>query len=241
MSALVYVRGFGAIVLFGAITVGCLQVNVRDPHPAPTPLIDAPARDARYDKPGFYTELDASDGRLWVLKEGSDGLAHFRKDGKRLRHVVRPGAGPDGLALKSTASATIIEYVATKPGFRVFFDSRDEGIWVFAEGSEDLEAFGKDRPAQPVVRPGAGPMGLMLKSSDADTIVSYVASKPGFHTQLDSRDGRLWVFAEGSEDHAKFKAEGRPARHVVRPGAGPLGLTIKSTRNEVLDAYQAVQ
>ena len=126
-----------------------------------------------YAKPGFHTEVDAKDGRLWVFKLGSDDLAKFKADGRPARHVLRPGAGPGGVTLKSTESETIIE---------------------------------------------------------------YLVAKPGFHTELD-KDGRLWVFTLGSPELAEFKAKGTPARHVVRPGAGPLGLTLKATDAVVLDAY----
>ena len=139
--------------------------------------VAAPIRDGQYDKPGFFTELDDKDGRLWIFVEGSDDLQKYLSEGRPARHVLRPSAGPDGLTLKSTESATIIEYIASRPGFYVALD----------------------------------------------------------------KDERLWVFEEGSEALAEYKEKGKPARHVVRPVAGPLGLTIKAVEFEVLDAYMAAQ
>ena len=63
-------------------------------------------------------------------------------------------------------------------------------------------------------------------------------AKPGFFTQLDN-NGRLWVFPEGSEDLAKFQADGPPARQVRRIAAGPMGMTVISTEAEYIDAYLA--
>jgi hypothetical protein len=59
--------------------------------------------------------------------------------------------------------------------------------------------------------------------------------KPGFYTEV--RDGRLWVFREGSKELEEFKKHGEPARQVTRIGGGPNGMTIKSSDAEVIDAY----
>jgi hypothetical protein len=98
----------------------------------------------------------------------------------------------------------------------------------------------KGKPARHVLRPGAGPDGLTLKSTESETILEYVATKPGFYVNVD-KDGRIWVFAEGSEDLASYKEKGKPARHVVRPAAGPFGTTLKAVGFDVLDAYQAAK
>ncbi len=173
MMRMKHVMGVAVAACTVTIMAGCVHGNGSGAIAA-----EKAERDSSYDKPGFYTALDAKDGRLWVFAKDSEDLAKFKAEGNPARHVLRPGAGPDGLTLKSTESSTIIEYVATRPGFFVSLDPRDE---------------------------------------------------------------RLWVFEEGSEDLAKFKSEGRPARHVLRPGAGPLGLTLKSTEFDVLDAYQAAK
>jgi hypothetical protein len=63
--------------------------------------------------------------------------------------------------------------------------------------------------------------------------------KPGFHTEV--KDGRLWVFREGSKDLAEFKKHGEPAKQVTRIGGGPNGMTIKSSDAAVIDAYMAAR
>ncbi len=213
---------------FGCVTAG------RDGSNADRPPAEAYARE------GFFTQLDA-DGRVWVFRVGSPELTAFQTEGKPAKHAVRPGAGPSGVTLKSVDSETIIEYVATKPGFVVAYDTRDERLWVFSEGSEDLAKFeAEGRPARHVLRPGAGPLGLTLKSTESSTIIEYVVTREGFFTQLDG-DGRLWVFRADSPELASYLAAGKPAKHVVRPGAGPLGLTLKAVDVETLDAYQAAK
>lgn len=124
-----------------------------------------------------------------------------------------------------------------KPGFYTKMD--DGRLWVFAEGSQEhKEHLEKGKPAKFAVRPGAGPGGITLLSVEMDTIVAYIVARNGFYTALD-KDGRLWVFEDGSESLASYKEQGKPAKHVVRPGAGPLGLTVKSVDADVIDAYLA--
>jgi hypothetical protein len=62
-------------------------------------------------------------------------------------------------------------------------------------------------------------------------------SKPGFYTEV--REGRLWVFREGSKDLEDFKKHGEPERQVTRIGGGPKGMTIKSSDAKVIDEYLA--
>lgn len=112
-------------------------------------------------------------------------------------------------------------------------------LWVFEAGSDELAAFDAGSvPARHVVRPLAGPDNLTVRSPEGETITLYLTAKPGFHTRL--RNERLWIFPEGAEALAAFDASGRvPARHVVRPLAGPMGLTIMAEEAETLDAYMA--
>lgn len=63
--------------------------------------------------------------------------------------------------------------------------------------------------------------------------------KPGFWTK--AHDGRLWVFRAGSKDLAAFQKSGEPARQVTRIGAGPNGMTLKSSDAAVIDAYVAAK
>ena len=58
---------------------------------------------------------------------------------------------------------------------------------------------------------------------------------PGFASFID--DGRLWVFADGSQDMAEFLRSGEPAKSITRIGAGPGGITIRSVDAETIDAY----
>lgn len=121
-----------------------------------------------------------------------------------------------------------------KPGFTVFME--DGRLWVFRPGSKDYEQFKKSgEPARQVIRPGAGPGGITLKSTDTETLDEYVTSLPGYFTKME--DGRLWVFKADSKELAEFLAKGEPARQVIRPGAGPFGLTVKATDAVILDEY----
>jgi hypothetical protein len=77
---------------------------------------------------------------------------------------------------------------------------------------------------------------MTIIAPESETIVKYMVAKPGFHTMV--KDGRLWVFAEGSEALTAFKASGKtPAVHTTRIKAGPLGMTIIAPDLAVLDAY----
>ena len=60
-------------------------------------------------------------------------------------------------------------------------------------------------------------------------------AKPGFVVL--EEDGRLWVFREGSSDLAKFQEAGELAKQVVRPKAGPGGVTLKSNDSATIDEY----
>lgn len=64
-------------------------------------------------------------------------------------------------------------------------------------------------------------------------------SKPGFYTEV--KEGRLWVFREGSKELAEFQQQGEPARQVTRVGGGPRGMTIKSSDAAVIDDYLAAR
>lgn len=121
-----------------------------------------------------------------------------------------------------------------KPGF--YTEVRGGRLWVFQENSEEHKDFlNKGEPAKQVIRPGAGPGGMTLKAADSETITLYLAGKPGFYVAMD--DGRLWVFKEGSKELEEFRTKGKPAKQVIRPGAGPGGITLKSTDSEILDSY----
>lgn len=186
-----------------------------------------------FAKPGFVTFED--EGRLWVFKVGSKQLAQFAAEGEPAKISIRPGAGPGGISLKSSDQQTIVEYVTSKPGF-VAIAGEENRVWVFKEGSDALKTFLEDgEPAKISILPGAGPGGITLKGPDRGTLLGYIAAKEGFVTFIS--DGRIWVFRDGSEALESYKKDGEPAKLVVRPGAGPIGATLKGADAETLDAY----
>jgi hypothetical protein len=132
-------------------------------------------------------------------------------------------------------TVSVSEY--EKSGFEVFMD--DGRLWVFRTDSEGLAEFKeKGEPAKQVIRPGAGPGGITLKAVDSGIIDEYLTTIPGFYTRME--DGRLWIFVEGSAELAEFLEKGEPAKQVVRPVAGPYGLTIKAVDGSVMDEYMTI-
>jgi hypothetical protein len=63
--------------------------------------------------------------------------------------------------------------------------------------------------------------------------------KAGFVT--DVKDGRLWVFRAGSKEFEAYKKSGEPAHMVSRVGAGPNGMTIRSSDAKTIDDYLAAK
>lgn len=181
---------------------------------------------------GFVTRLD--DGRLWIFRAGSPELEAFEKSGELAKHVILPGAGPDGLTLKSPDRETIDAYLAARPGFVTF--GEDGRVWVFRRSCPELAAFRKTGElAKHVIRPGAGPDGVTLKAPDAETLDSYLTQRPGFATFVE--DGRLWIFREDSQELAQYQKDGELAKHVTLPGAGPDGVTVKGPDSETILSY----
>ena len=118
-----------------------------------------------------------------------------------------------------------------------FVTFEEEGrLWVFHLQDEALADFvSKGELAKHVIRPGIGPRGMTLKSNESDTITHYLIQKEGFAVTIE--DGRLWVFADGSESHNSFLEHGEPAKCVVFPAAGPIGMTVKGADADVINAY----
>lgn len=84
----------------------------------------------------------------------------------------------------------------------------------------------------------------MLKKIIGGTLAALLATaagaaspydKAGFYTEV--KDGRLWVFVEGSKELEQFQAHGEPSVNVSRIGEGPEGMTLKGPSHEVLDSY----
>ena len=60
--------------------------------------------------------------------------------------------------------------------------------------------------------------------------------RPGYVTHV--VDGRLWVFAAGSDEAMAMAKEGKhPAKHVTRIAVGPAGMTVRSPDAETLSGY----
>ena len=134
-----------------------------------------------------------------------------------------------------TAMAEKVSY--DREGFAIRME--DGRLWVFTAESKDLAKFDSHgEPAKHIVRPGGGPGGITIKATDTETLDAYMFARPGFVTRVE--DGRLWIFKSNSEELPKYIEHGEPAKHIVRPGAGPKGMTVKATDAETLDAYLAV-
>ncbi len=150
-----------------------------------------------------------------------------------------------GLVL-ALAAVSVIGCASTggefdKPGFVTKIE--DGRLWVFAEGSEELAAFEKDGElAKHITLISRGPNGMTLKAPDKDTALAYLGEpkggkydRPGFITKIE--DGRLWVFAEGSEELAAFEKNGELAKHITLIARGPDGMTLKAPDKETALAY----
>ncbi len=174
------------------------------------------------------------DGRLWVFDANCPELSKYLQDGELAKHVVLPGAGPGGTTLKGPDAGTLDRYVVAKPGFATRLE--DGRAWVFRDGAAELSQFETHGElAKHVVRPGVGPRGMTLKAPDAETLDEYLVAQPGFVTKID--DGRVWVFRQGAPEWNEFQEKGELAKHVIRPGAGPGGMTVRAPDAETLDGY----
>lgn len=176
------------------------------------------------------------DGRLWIFQDASESLAEFLKHGEPAKSVTWIGEGFRRATLKSDSADTLLAYMAAKPGFR---ESIEDGrIWVFKADTDEYARFlAHGEPAKQVAWIGEGPRGATIKSTDSETLLQYLATKPGFEVFIE--DGRLWVFREGSDELKQFKATGEPAKQFAMVGAGPRGVTLKSTDRSTIVAYQA--
>lgn len=144
--------------------------------------------------------------------------------------VLLPAMG--GVAAQAAAVASADSFV--KPGFEVV--EHKGRMWVFRESSPELAEFrAKGAPAKHIVRPAAGPNRTTLRGIDSETLNEYIATKPGF--VVIEHKGSLWVFREGSSELTEFRAQGAPAKHVVRPAAGPMGMTLRAVDAETIGAY----
>ncbi len=72
-------------------------------------------------------------------------------------------------------------------------------------------------------------------TSGAKTAAATSYDKPGFVTAM--QDGRLWVFREGAKEIEEFRKHGELVKQVIRPGAGPNGITLKAPDIETINDY----
>jgi hypothetical protein len=99
----------------------------------------------------------------------------------------------------------------------------EEGrLWILKAGEEKAEKH--------ITMVGAGPGGATVKALSKDTVLEYLAQKPGFTTAVE--DGRLWVFKAGETMEM-------PEKHITMIGAGPLGSTLKAIDRETAVTYLA--
>ncbi len=138
---------------------------------------------------------------------------------------------------RSASAASGKHAVATeyaKPGFTTFVE--DGRLWIFKDGSKELAAFEKSGElAKHVVIPGQGPDGMTVKAPDRDVVLDYMCAKPGFIAM--SMDGRVWIFEEGSKEYEQFRSHGELAKHIVRPGVGPMRSTLRAPDTATLDSW----
>lgn len=242
-----------AIVLAAAVTIGCQSSTQQSSTGGSAVLASSSSTQAaktpsatgaslkhplapEFAKPGFLTLLE--DGRLWIFKDGSKEFAEFQKNGELAKHVVYPGQGPGRMTLKAPDRDTVLAYLCSKPGYTAI--TENGRTWIFRDGSKEFAEFQKHGElAKHIVRPAAGPMRSTLRAPDAETLDSWMYSKPGFVTLLE--DGRLWIFKDGSKELADFRKHGELAKHVVRPGAGPNRMTVKAPDASVIDEYMLWQ
>lgn len=156
-------------------------------------------------KPGF--NVVEEEGRLWVLRPGEEMSE---------KHSTLIGGGPRGMTIKALDDDAILEYLASKPGFEV--EIEDGRLWVLRPGEEK-----SDKHSTMI---GAGPRNMTIKALEDDTILEYIASKPGFEVAIE--DGRLWVLNPGEEMSEK---------HSTAIGAGPRNLTVKALDQSTIDLY----
>jgi hypothetical protein len=125
-------------------------------------------------KCGFVT-LVSKDGRLWVFRPGCKDMGVFARTGELAKCVTLPGAGPHGITVKSPDRETALAYLAAKPGFVTVV--RNDCVWVLKPGSREVDQF---RSAgmldKSITRPGAGPCGVTLGSTEGATLDAYLAA-----------------------------------------------------------------
>ena len=123
------------------------------------------------------------------------------------------------------------------------FDTPAEPTWTAPapiESPDALPGAGSFEAPAPIDAPAPADMPAPADAGAAAADAAAAAmdhAKPGFRTF--EREGRLWVFREGSEDLATFLEAGEPAKSVTSIGTGPGGLTLRSGDIETIKDYLA--
>jgi len=109
------------------------------------------------------------------------------------------------------------------------------------EGGKDSAEYGGKATRETSSSPG--PSGSPGESDAAESMQRAELpradefERPGFAVY--EREGRLWVFRDGSEEHEDFLTTGEPAKRVTRVGTGPDGRTLIGAESDTLTAYEA--
>ncbi|MFM8980599.1 MAG: hypothetical protein ACKOSS_09085 [Planctomycetia bacterium] len=112
----------------------------------------------------------------------------------------------------------------------------DGRLWIFKRWSKDLADFAKKgEPAKQVTLVGQGPGGMTVRCPDVETFKGWQHSKPGFETFF--KEGRWWVFREGSLFASEMRYFGEPAKTVTLVGRGPYGTSLRSSDAETAQAW----
>lgn len=196
----------GILTVSSIFALGCETTQTTSTANAESTKVAA-AHASPYDKPGFVTEVE--DGRLWVLKPGEKMSE---------KHISMIGAGPSGMTIRALSKETAQAYLAAKPGFTT--EMEDGRLWVLKGDQKKSE--------KRISFIGAGPMGLTILAQDKDTVLAYLAEKPGFITEIE--DGRLWVL-KGDQKKSE--------KHISLIGTGPMGVTIRAHDKDTALEYLA--
>lgn len=114
----------------------------------------------------------------------------------------------------------------------------DGRLWIFKRWSKDLADYAKKgEPAKQVTFVGQGPDGMTVRTPDAETFKGWQHSKQGFETFF--KEGRWWVFREGSLFASEMRYFGEPAKSVTLVGRGPYGTSLRSSDPETAQAWIA--
>ena len=190
--------------------------------------------DAQLEIGGYLTQSVGS-RRMFTSPALQDGwkYSYVIKARWQGKEVAKQITGQPGEMIAVQFAAGDFQSVVGETGGKVTLPSREGFVimetegrwWIFREGSKDLASFKKlGEPEKSVTRVNAAPFKVTVRAPDVATLEEYLTSKPGFVTKFD--DGRLWVFRKGSKDLESFTKDGELAKQVIRPGAGPRGLTL---------------